>query len=165
MGICFLILLLQFKMKTWWLVFTAVAITAIDVFNHSCYFLNRREILTWSTWNCASQPLLKGQRVCSCFMICNHMLVLGNMPQGPTYVSSSSWKCIIHEGNIRIGGNGINSWSTWHILYFFPDLFPFKDVSSFLKKKCVDCQVIRFSRSLTCFSESKGILVFSFWFN
>ena len=111
-------------------------------------FQIEERFLTWSSWNCASQSLLKEQRVCSFFMVCNHMLVLGNMPRGPTYVSSGSWKCIIHEGNIRIRGNGINSWLTWHILYFFQDLFPFKDVSCFLKKKCVDCQVIRFSRSL-----------------
>lgn len=60
MGICFLIPLLQFKMKIWWLVFTAAAITAIDAFNNSCYFSNRREIFNMEQLELCISAFIEG---------------------------------------------------------------------------------------------------------
>lgn len=66
----------------------AAAIIAIDVLNNSRYFSNSAEISNMEQLELCISAFTEGAMFI--FMIHNHMLVLGNMPQGPTYVSSGS---------------------------------------------------------------------------
>lgn len=66
----------------------AAAIIAIDVLNNSCYFSNSAEISNTEQLELCISAFTEGAMFI--FMIRNHMLVLGNMPQGPMYVSSGS---------------------------------------------------------------------------
>lgn len=66
----------------------AAAIIAIDVLNNSRYFSNSAEISNTEQLELYISAFTEGAMFI--FMIRNHMLVLGNMPQGPMYVSSGS---------------------------------------------------------------------------